>query len=92
MDTAVAVIAVVAVVGVFAILGQFAGALAKRLERRPADAAPPDPAVGELREQLEAVQERLDFIERMLVAQKEPGERALPRGDSRSEHEGRTPT
>jgi len=78
MDGAVPVIAVVAVVAVFAILGRFASAFAKRLERAPREAAPPDPAVGELRQELEALQERLDFIERVLATQKEHTDRALP--------------
>ena len=69
MDGAVPVIAVVAVVAVFAILGRFASAFAKRLEHPPREAAPPDPAVGELRQELEALQERLDFIERVLATQ-----------------------
>ena len=53
------------------------------LQRRLAGApeptvAPPDPAIGELREELDALQERLDFLERALVAQKDQGGRALP--------------
>ena len=82
MDAAVPVIAVIVVVAVFAIIGRFASAFAKRLERPAREAAPPDPAVGELRQELEALQERLDFIERVLATQKEPTDRALPgKGD-----------
>ena len=74
-------IAIVVAVAGCSIVVRFASAFAKRLERRPPppppDIAPPDPAMGELREELAALQERLDFIERVL-AQKEQRERALP--------------
>lgn len=92
MDTAVAVIAVVATVAVFAIIGRFASAFAKRLERRPPDAALPDPAIEELRHELDAVQERLDFIERVLLAQKEQRGRALPGERAEPDPKVRTPT
>ena len=91
MDPAVAVIAVVSVVGVMAIIGRFASAFAKRLEQRPGGPAPPDPAIGELRQELEAVQERLDFLERIL-AQKDQSERALPRKQDQPAPKVRTPT
>jgi hypothetical protein len=77
MHDAFPVIVIIGVVAVSAILGRFASAFAKRLEARPAIAAPPDPAIGELREELDAMQERLDFLERALVAQKNQ-DRALP--------------
>ena len=70
-------IAIVVAVAGCSIIVRFASAFAKRLERRPPDIAPPDPAIRELREELAALQERLDFIERVL-AQKEQKERALP--------------
>lgn len=85
MDTAVAVIAVVAAVSVFAIIGRFASAYARRLERRPTDATRPDAAIEELRQELDGVHERLDFIERVLLAQKEHGGRALPGETARPE-------
>ncbi len=79
-DALVPIIGVVAVIGAIAvsvIVVRFATVLAKRLEARPPGVAPPDPAIGELREELDAMQERLDFLERALVAQKNQG-RALP--------------
>jgi len=77
-DALVPIIGVVAVIGAIAvsvIVVRFASVLAKRLEARPAPpgVAPPDPALGELREELDAMQERLDFLERALVAQKHQG-------------------
>ncbi len=92
MEAAVPFIAVITVVAVFAIIGRFASALAKRLEHRPPDAAHPDPAIGELRQELEAMQERLDFMERILVAQKEQSERALPGEKDQPAPKVRTPT
>lgn len=83
MDAAVPVSAVVAVVACFSIIGRFASAFAKRLEHPPREAAPPDPAVGELRQELEALQERVDFIERVLATQKE--HTALPGGGERDQ-------
>ena len=77
MHEAFPVILVVGAVAVCAIIGRFASALAKRLEARPPGVAPPDPAIEELREELDAMQERLDFLERALVAQKNQ-DRALP--------------
>ena len=90
MDAAVPVIAVIVVVAVFAIIGRFASAFAKRLELPAREAAPPDPAVGELRQELEALQERLDFIERVLATQKEPTDRALPGKGDQPETKART--
>ena len=69
--------AIIGVAALSAILVRFAGVFAKRLERQPGVAVP-DPALGELREELDAMQERLDFLERALVAQKNQGGRALP--------------
>ena len=77
MQEAFPIILVIGVVAVSVIVARFASALAKRLEARPPVVAPPDPAIGELREELDAMQERLDFLERALVAQKTQG-RALP--------------
>ncbi len=77
MHEAFPVILVVGVVAVCAIIGRFASALAKRLETRPPGVAPPDPAIEELRGELDAMQERLDFLERAMVAQKNQ-DRALP--------------
>ncbi len=77
MQDAFPVILVIGVVAVSVIVVRFASALAKRLEARPPVVAPPGSAIGELREELDAMQERLDFLERALVAQKNQG-RALP--------------
>jgi hypothetical protein len=74
------------VIGISAIIGvgaisviavRFAMVLARRLEARALE-PPPDPAIGELREELEVMQERLDFVERALAARKGAGGRALP--------------
>ena len=78
MDPAVIIVSVVATVGVGTILARLRSAFGGRLDRRPADAALPDPAIGELRHELDAVQERLDFFERILLAQKDQRGRALP--------------
>jgi hypothetical protein len=77
MNNALPFILDVGAIAVSVIVVRFAIALAKRLEARPPVVTPPDPTVGELREQLDAMQERVDFLERALVAQKNPG-RALP--------------
>lgn len=77
MQDAFPVILVIGVVAVCVIVARFASALAKRLEARPPVVGPPNPAIGELREELDAMQERLDFLERALVAEKNQP-RALP--------------
>ena len=92
MEAAVPVIAVILVGGVVAIVSRFASAFAKRLEHRPPDPAPANPAIGELRQELEALQERLDFMERVLLAQKDQGERALSGKKAQPEPKVRTPT
>jgi hypothetical protein len=89
------VIGISAVIGVAAlsvIIVRFASAFAKRLEARPPGDAPPDPAIGELREELDAMQERLDFLERALVAQRNEGGRALPAQGARGDPSVRTPS
>jgi hypothetical protein len=93
-DFLLPVIGVSAVIGVAAlsvILVRFASVFAKRLERPPG-AAVPDPTIGELREELDAMQERLDFLERALVAQKNPSGRALPAKGERADPPGHTPS
>jgi Na+-transporting methylmalonyl-CoA/oxaloacetate decarboxylase gamma subunit len=72
--------AVIVVASLSVIVVRFASAFARRLEARPPEVAPPDAAVGELREDLDAMQERLDFLERALVSQRNQGDRALPAG------------
>jgi len=87
------VLGVSAVIGVAAlsvILVRFAGVFAKRLERQPGVAVP-DPAIGELREELDAMQERIDFLERALVAQKNQSGRALPAKGERADPTADTP-
>ena len=81
MNDALPVIAVIATVALSVIIVRFASALAKRVEGRPAGAALPDPAIGELREEVAAMQERLDFLERALVAQRNQSGRVLPAGE-----------
>ena len=77
--------AVVGVVTVSVIIVRFASVLAKRLEARSLGAVAPNPAVGELRAELDAMQERLDFLERALVAQKNQSVRALPAQGERAD-------
>jgi hypothetical protein len=74
------------------ILGPFASALAKRLERRLPIIAPPDPAIPELRAELDALQERLDFLERAVAGLKAPSDRALPPQARRVDDELHTPS
>jgi len=74
------------------ILGPFASALAKRLQERRPLVAPPDPAIPELRAQVEELQERLDFLERAVVAQKHSSDRALPPPAPRVDSEVHTPS
>lgn len=89
------VLGISAVIGVAAlsvIVVRFASAFAKRLEARPSDVAPPDSAIGDLRQELDAVQERLDFLERALVSQRHPGGRALPAQGERGDPIAHTPS
>lgn len=89
------VIGVAAIIGVAAlsvIVVRFASAFAKRLEARPPSDAPPDPAIVELREELNGMQERLDFIERALVTQKNAADRALPAKGARAAPPEQTPS
>ena len=90
MEPAIPVMAVIGVIAVSVIVVRFATAFAKRLERRPPSVAPPDPAIGELRDALDAMQERLDFLERALVAQKNQSGRALPAPGDRADPPGQT--
>jgi hypothetical protein len=59
------------------VLGPVATALAKRIEGRGPTTAD-DPAVPQLREELEELHERIDFLERALAARQPPTE--LPQG------------
>ena len=89
------VIGISAIIGVAAlsvIIVRFASAFAKRLEARPPDLAPPASAIGELREELDAMQERLDFLERALVSQKRQDGRALPAMGEREDPSAHTPS
>jgi hypothetical protein len=58
------------------VLGPFATTLAKRLEGRGPDATA-DPAVPQLQDELEQLQERVDFLERAIASRQPPAE--LPR-------------
>lgn len=80
------VVALMAVIGgLFLITRPLVAAVARRISREPtAIAAVPDAAVEELRADLEdahrrvaALEERVDFAERMLAKQREP-ERLVP--------------
>jgi hypothetical protein len=84
MNQALPVIVVIATIAVSMIVVRFASALAKRLERRPPVVAPPDPAIGELRDEVDALHERLDFLERAVVSQKNQSGRALPAAGDRA--------
>ncbi len=92
MEPAIPVIAVIGAIAAGVIVVRFATAFAKRLERRPPAVPPPDPAIGELRDALDAMQERLDFLERAVVAQRNQGGRALPAADERAGPPGETPS
>ena len=59
------------------VLGPVAAALAKRIEGRGSISADDDPAVHRLREELEELYERVDFLERALASPQPPAE--LPR-------------
>ena len=74
------------------VLGPFASALAKRLEGRASLAASPDPATPDLLAELEALQERVDFLERAIAAQKHESHRALPREGRQVDPEVPTPS
>jgi len=78
------VIGFVALIGAVAfsvIMVRFATALIKRLEAVRPGVAPPDPAIGELREEFDTMQERLDFLERNLLAQQSQSGRAVSPGE-----------
>ena len=60
------------------LVGPFASALAERLRHRPS-AGIDDTAAAELRAELEAVQERLDFLERAMTAGRVASAATLPR-------------
>jgi len=74
------------------VLGPFASALAKRLEGHAPIAAVPDPALPELQTELEALQERVDFLERAIATQKHESHRALPREGRQVDPEVPTPS
>jgi hypothetical protein len=59
------------------VLGPVASALAKRIGGRAGVPTATDPAVSEVREELEQLQERVDFLERALSSRQPPAE--LPR-------------
>src|SRR5207247_4866997 len=92
MEPAIPVMAVIGAIAVSVIVVRLATAFAKRLERRPPIVAPPDPAIGDLRDALDAMQERLDFLERALVAQRNQSGRALPAAGERADQPGETPS
>ena len=54
------------------VLGPVASAFAKRLEGRPPSPIAEDPAVPQLRAELDQLQERVDFLERALASQQPP--------------------
>jgi hypothetical protein len=60
------------------LIGPFASALAERLRHRP-PAGSDDTATAELRAELEAMQERLDFLERAIAGGRAASPAALPR-------------
>ncbi len=76
--TAVDLAGLVAVAWVLVkVLGPLAGALAKRVEGRAPGAAAADPAVPQLQDELEQLQERVDFLERAIASR--PPAAELPR-------------
>jgi hypothetical protein len=82
--------AIIGVVALSVITVRFASVLAKRLEARSSRDVSPDPMIGELRDELDAVHERLDFLERAFVAQKNQSDRALPAKGERLDPTART--
>ena len=92
MEPAIPVIAVIGAIAASVIVVRFATAFAKRLERRPPAVPLPDPAIGEIRDALDAMQERLDFLERAVVAQRNQGGRALPAAGERADPPGERPS
>jgi hypothetical protein len=73
-------VALIGAIAVSVIMVRLATALIKRLEGVRPGVAHPDPAIGELRDELDTMQERLDFLERALLAQNQSG-RGLPAGE-----------
>ena len=73
-------VALIGAVTVSVIMVRFATALIKRLDASRPAMGPPDPAIGELRDELDAMQERIDFLERALLTQNQSG-RGLPAGE-----------
>ena len=84
-------IALIAAVAVSVIVVRVASALIKRHVAPPLSAAPPDPEIGQLRDELDAMHERLDFLERALVARNNPSARALPANGERADATGQSP-
>jgi hypothetical protein len=74
-------IALIGAVAFSVIMVRMATALIKRLEAVRPGVVPPDQAIGALRDELDTMQERIDFLERALLAQNQsdravsPGER-----------------
>lgn len=77
----IAFVALIGAVTVSVIVVRIATALIKRLEAVRPGVAPPDPAMGELRDELDTIQERLDFLERALLAQNSESDRAVSPGE-----------
>jgi hypothetical protein len=84
VQDAFAIILIIGAIAVSVIVTRLASALFKRLEARPPVVTPPDPAIGELREELDGVRrevadlvERVDFAERVLAKQRD-AERIAP--------------
>jgi hypothetical protein len=72
-------VALIGAVTVSVIVVRLATALIKRLETVRPGGFPPDPSPEELRQELDAMQERIDFVERALLTQNQGG-RELPAG------------
>jgi hypothetical protein len=73
-------IALIGAVAFSVIMVRMATALIKRLEAVRPGVAPPDQAIGALRDELDTMQERIDFLERALLAQDQSG-RGLSSGE-----------
>jgi hypothetical protein len=76
-------IALIGAVTVSVIVVRIASVLIKRLEAFRPGVSLPDPAIGELREELDTMQERLDFLERAVLAENQSG-RGLAAGARQS--------
>jgi hypothetical protein len=92
MQDVIGFVIVIGAIALCVIAVRFATAFTKRLEARPPGVASPDPAIGELRDAVDALQERVDFLERALVVVKNQSGRTLPSKGERADSTPSTPS